>query len=310
MGRPHHYLAAALSVAVFTFIAGQAPGVRADDKPLPPSQGTWRRMAPAPPKSPAPCGATVPKPGGGTWQCTFADGFGGKELDRDKWFVQTTAFSGYTTGAADCYVDSPRNVFVRDGALHLIAHREPEPFTCASPGGSFTSQYTAATVLTWQRFTQAYGRFEFRARFPATILPGLHSALWLYPEAHTYGPWPNSGEIDVAEYYTILPTHVFPSLHYGGSTLLDTGLTCPVLDPGSFHTYTLEWTPKSMSFIYDGTKCFQRAWAPAKPLVAPQPFDLPFYVVMTQAVGAEWNSPNLLTPFPSGSQVDWVRVWK
>ncbi len=311
MKRARLFLVAALGAAAFTFTASQAPGVLADDKPLPPSQGTWRQMAPAPPTGSAPsCGTTVPKAGGGTWQCTFADGFGGRELDREKWFVQTTAFSGYTTGAADCYVDSPRNVHVRNGVLNLVAHREAAPFTCKSPNGDFTSQHTAATVLTWRRFAQTYGRYEFRARFPATTQPGLHGALWLYPETHRYGPWPSSGEIDVAEYFTAVQNQVFPSLHYDGSSSADTGWNCPVADPSAFHTYVLEWTPQTMSFIYDGRLCFQRAWTPAEPLVAPQPFDLPFYVVMTQAVGAEWNSPNASTPFPGGSQIDWVRVWK
>ena len=37
-------------------------------------------------------------------------------------------------------------------------------------------------VTTYNRFSQAYGRFEIRAKFPAATVQGLQSAFWLWPD--------------------------------------------------------------------------------------------------------------------------------
>ena len=52
---------------------------------------------------------------------------------------------------------------------------------------------------------------------PGTNVQGAHSALWLYPNSNLYGAWPNSGEIDVGEWYSAIPDHVYPSVHYAWS---------------------------------------------------------------------------------------------
>ncbi len=316
MGRTRLRTCLRLFIAATAVAAVAAPlGARAVAEPVAALDApTAVKAAPAGPTTSAAaapfCGPRLKKRGGGFWRCSFSDDFAGTVLDGSKWVVQTTAFSGYTTGGADCYVDSPRNVYVSNGALNLVAQKEPEPFTCESPGEDFTSNHTAATVLTWQRFSQAYGRFEFRAKFPATRVPGLHSALWLYPQQLPYGAWPNSGEIDVAEHYTGIPDKVYPSLHYNGRTEADTGWNCPVAQPSRYHTYRVEWAPRRMHFYYDGKLCYQRSWTPAGDLLAPKPFDIPYYLVLTQAVGGLWNSPTAATPFPGRTQVDWVRVWR
>lgn len=256
------------------------------------------------------CGASVPKPGGGYWRCTFSDDFKGSTLDPAKWKVQTTAASGFQVNR-ECHVASPRNVSVGAGVLRLTVRREAAPFTCVAGGSSWTTQYTAGTVMTWNRFDQAYGRFEFRAAFPASTQPGLHSNLWLYHRHNTYGAGRVSGEIDVAEWFSQTPNQVYPSLHYEGRVPAnDTAWNCFVGAPGGYHKYVLEWTPTQMRFLYDGRLCFTRSWAPAAPLVAPQPFDHPFFVILTQALGGGHNAPVAGTTLPATTRVDYVRVWR
>lgn len=81
-------------------------------------------------------------------------------------------------------------------------------------------------------------------------------------------------------------------------------------DPSEFHTYALEWTPQSMAFLYDGTTCLVDHWNAASPLVDPEPFNQPFYICLTQALGIGMNLfiPGS-TPLPATTSVDWVRVW-
>lgn len=257
------------------------------------------------------CGTILPKADGGSWACTFNEEFAGTELDRDRWVSQQTALSGWYTAGGVCYFDSPSNIRVRGGVLHLIARRH-EPFECKTPSGAFTASYTGGSVSTWGRFSQTYGRFEIRAAFPKTTVAGLHSTLWLYPQKHTYGAWPNSGEIDIAERFTANPGRVFPTAHYPSDAdwTLRTGWGCYISDPEAFHRYAIEWTPQEMRFIYDGKTCWQHSWTPKYPLVAPQPFDHPFQVVLTQALGGGHNAVSSATPLPAETLVDWVRVWR
>lgn len=257
-------------------------------------------------------GERPPKPTGGKYACSFDDDFAGSTLDTSKWMVQETSWSGFHAGTSGCYVNDPDNISVGGGLLNLTSRVEDEAFVCKSPTGDYTTDRTAATVGTAWTFAQTYGRFEFRAKFPDAAAQGVHSALWLYPRDNTYGRWPSSGEIDVAEWFSGKPTHVYPSVHYAGEVFGEsTGFDCPV--PGAstgYHRYAVEWTPTVMRFLYDGNLCFQHSWTPSAPLVAPQPFDQPFYLVLTQVFGGGWNAITADTPTSATLQVDWVRVWK
>lgn len=275
-----------------------------------------RPAPPAPPTPPAPpapvdaCGERPAKAGGGYWSCTFSDDFEGTSLDTSKWLVQETSYSGMTSGHKDCYVDGESSVVVGSGELRMTARRNLEPFTCASPYGDFETRSTASGMATRDRFSQVYGRFAFRARFPARE-PGSHSALWLYPERHYYGAWPLSGEIDVAEWFGALPEKVYPSVHYAGEQPpLSSGLDCPVATASTaFHTYVVEWTPTLMRFSYDGRVCFEHAWTPTN-VTGSAPFDRPFNLVLSQAWGSLWNAPTAQTSGASTLVVDWVRAWQ
>lgn len=258
------------------------------------------------------CGTVLPKDDGTAWQCTFVDGFDGRSLDGTKWLVGDTSWSGFQVGST-CLRDSDRNVSVRNGQLHLTARREKKELTCASPAGDFTTRYTGGHVATRGRFAQTYGRFEVRASYPASQVPGLHAGFWMYPERHTYGAWPASGEIDVAEWWSVDPDLVLPSLHYPGRDFwADSGWGCAVPDVSAFHTYAVEWTPAEMRFLIDGRLCFRRSWTPDSPLVAPQPFDHPFNLVLTMGVGPAGghNAVTSATELPASYVVDHVKAWR
>ena len=84
-----------------------------------------------------------------------------------------------------------------------------------------------------------------------------------------------------------------------------------VLDPTIFHTYTLVWTAKTIQISFDGQVCLTDTPNPLAPLVSPAPFDQPFGLALTQALGIPKNAfiPGS-TPLPATTQVDYVRVWK
>ncbi|HEY1988349.1 MAG TPA: glycoside hydrolase family 16 protein [Acidimicrobiales bacterium] len=274
---------------------------------------------------------TVPTPGscgnqqtlvadGSTWTCTFDSEFTGTSLNTKQWTPITTAGSGYLSGNVACFVNSPNNISVGNGYLSLTARKEAVPFLCQDPVGWFFTQYTSGTVATYGLFSQAYGRFEVKAKLPAATVAGLQSSLWLLPQNETqFGPWPASGEIDIAETFSEYPTLAIPTIHYNydptnvnaaANTNIVSNNQCTI-DPTQFNDYVLEWTPTTMTMLYNGATCLVDHWIPSAPLIAPQPFNQPFFINLTQALGIGTNNFNpATTPLPATSEIQYVRVWQ
>jgi beta-glucanase (GH16 family) len=238
----------------------------------------------------------------GRWKCTFDDEFDGTSLDTADWQPQLTANSGYVTGGPDCYVDNPDTISVSGGHLNLSALRVA-PFPCTA---GYDPSYQAGMVSSSRLFSQTYGVFEVRAKVPAATFPGLQETLWLYPQDLTYGPWPASGEIDFAEFFSNDAGYDVPYVHYArsASDANATAFGCTI-DKRAFNTYAVEWTPKSITILTNGQVCLID-----RPSGGPAPFDQPFFISLTQALGIGANAPSSATPLPATTQVDWVRVWE
>jgi beta-glucanase (GH16 family) len=275
-------------------------------------QGFKDAASAAGPRPSAPnCGTKVFKPTGVPWRCTFADDFSGTALDAAKWQPLTTANSNLR-GGTDCWVDNNKNISVGDGNLRLTSRREDSSFTCtAANGTSFDTEVSSGSVTTFGRFSQTYGRWDIRARFPNVTLPGSQGALWLTPYKNTYGAWPLSGEIDIAEFYSLYPDRVVPYIHYKlsspDSTVTNT--RCFVADPWNFHIYSLVWSSGRLVISIDGATCVDHKIHAEPPLSGSQPFDKPFVVNLTQTMGMGNNAPIEGTPLPLTTEVDYVRVW-
>ncbi|GAB2974449.1 glycoside hydrolase family 16 protein [Nocardioides montaniterrae] len=238
---------------------------------------------------------------------TFGSGFTGWRVNTDEWVAQDTSFSGMSDANRDCIVNNPQVISQWGGSVHLSARRTSTPFVCRSPYGNWSTRYAASTIATRGHFSQAYGRFEFRARMPATTAPGLHAALWLYPAKNTYGAWPASGEIDVAEWFSNRPSIALNALHYTGNTG-NVGIACRTATPSSFHTYAVQWAKGVATFSIDGHDCWSHAWKAPSVLPGLAPFDKPFYFVLSMGFGAGDNAPTAATPATATMDVDWVRA--
>jgi beta-glucanase (GH16 family) len=263
------------------------------------------------------CGGVVRDKSDGTpWVCSFDDEFSGTTLNTSKWNVLTTAASDFVSGS-ECYVNSPNNVSVSGGTLNLTLIKTA-PFTCYGiAGASIQTSYTAGMVDTLGQFSQTYGYFEVKAKFPAATVQGLQTSLWLWPVNDTkYGSiWPASGEIDIAEWYSDYPNLAIPSIHYNpaGGAGADKNVTndyCDVSNTAGYNTYGAIWTAKSITILIDGQTCLVDNWNPASPLVKPAPFNMPFFINLTAAMGIYPNVPVAGTQLPATSKIDYVRVWK
>jgi len=308
---------ATLSMAPATLAtpAAQATVAVAAQPSAPPTSVPQSPTA-APTASPASptCGGSGPLGMSGSWKCTFDDEFTGTSLNTSKWVPQVTANSGYVTGAGSataCYVNSPNNVSVSGGYLRLTALKAAAPFTCSDPYGSFTTRYTAGMVSTYGLFDQTYGAFEVNAELPQSTVLGLQETFWLYPQNLTYGAWPASGEIDFAEFYSEYPELDVPYIHYNEATIDPdvTAYDC-VINASTFNTYGLQWSPDSLTMYYNGNVCLVDHPTPASPESGNEPFNQPFFIALTQALGVNTNAfvPGV-TQLPATTLVKFVRAW-
>lgn len=260
------------------------------------------------------CGDAVQKSDGSDWECVFADDFDGGALDTKHWTVLSSLASGYRNGP-ECYLgdQSPLgadDVVVADGVLRLTARALDHEVVCPSLSGDFSSRWTGAFVTTYGKFTTTYGRVEVRAAFPDVDVPGIHSALWLWPQELAYGS-KATGEMDVAEYFSRYADRAIPFLHYQQAVPdgTNTNNECLLDDPSAMHTYDIVWEPGHVTISYDGRVCLDHVIAPAPPLTGSQPFDQPFSINLTQALGIGTNAFTDATPLPATTTVDYVRVW-
>jgi beta-glucanase (GH16 family) len=253
----------------------------------------------------------------GNWQCSFDDEFNGNALNTKVWTVQKTSNSGYHSGP-ECFVDTPANINESYGNLNLTVRKEAAPFNCAGPPGygSYESQYTSGMVTTYKTFAQTDGVFEVRAEIPPAAAKGLQESFWLYPEAlgKAIGPLQTNGEIDIAEMFSQYPTLAIPTIH-NNQLLLKPNATndhCTITNASTqWHTYGLVWTPTSMSIVYDGQTCLVDNFSSQSFLGMTQPFNQPYFISLTQALGIGTNAfvPGT-TQLPATTHIDWVRVWK
>jgi len=253
------------------------------------------------------CGPAIAKPSGGLWRCTFADQFSGSALATDKWTPLTTEATGVTT--PDCRVATPSTIRVSGGTLRLTVLDTGTPFLCRSANGSYLTQYVAGAVSTSRKFSQAFGRFEIRAAMPDVSVPGLHSAIWMWPQETVFGSL--SGEIDINERRSNIADRAVPTVHYrdNGRAGPKTTWNCHIQHPEYFHSYVLEWTRTTLRFIYDGQACLTHEWHPAW-LSKPEPFNEPYFLILNQDLGVGRNAFDpTTTPLPATMVVDYVRVW-
>jgi hypothetical protein len=96
------------------------------------------------------------------------------------------------------------------------------------------------------------GRFSAKIRFP-----GDTGGLWDWPAFWTVGagkPWPDGGEIDVAEVLGNPPEggQVCAAYHYGQPAPQETGPVCDRQADTGWHVYSVVWAGHVLTFRIDG----------------------------------------------------------
>jgi len=230
-----------------------------------------------------------------TWQDEF-DGPAGQSVDGSKWKFDLGG-GGWGNGELQTYTNSTNNV-AKDGQGNLVitARREGD------------GSYTSGRILTADKFTQTYGRFEARIQVPRGN--GIWPAFWMLGNDIGSVGWPNSGEIDIMENIGREPNVLHGTVHgpgYSGGGGIGGSRTVGAPLADAFHTYAVDWSPNLIVWYLDGAEYFRVT--PANINGNRWVFDHPFFMILNVAVGGNWpGNPDGSTQFPQRMVIDYVRV--
>jgi beta-glucanase (GH16 family) len=224
------------------------------------------------------------KPG---WTLTFHDEFDGTKLDTKKWLdsypggERTHSNNEQQYYATDGYD-------LKSGQLRFKAEKR-------RMGGM---SYTSGMVSSFGKFSQKYGWFEIRARFPKG--KGMWPAFWLLPTTRKWPP-----EIDILEILGHDLNKVYFSTHFKTSTRgheYKTGFWVGPDFSKEMHTFALEWNPGECIWYVDGKERYRHTeGVPEEPM----------YIIANLAVGGDWpGMPDATTTFPATMDIDYIRVYK
>jgi beta-glucanase (GH16 family) len=260
------------------------------------------------PTAPPPdCGLAPPKADGSLWTCTLSEDFDGTTYDRSRWYPQWDLATG-TADAMACYRNTPETISVGDGVLSLSVVKVDEPVSCTFGKLTGSTSFIAGSLMSYQRFTQQYGRFEARIKSQETSFPGLQEAFWMWPDDRVPSDdkWPVAGEIDVSETYSHEPDLSIPFLHYRADTegqLPGVNTAYCAAARGTWNTYTLVWTPDRIQVLVNGRSCLVNTSGDSA-------FKKPYMILLTAMLGVGNNAYDGRVPLPATMQVDYVRAWK
>jgi len=202
-----------------------------------------------------------------------------------------TGSNGWGNGELQEYTDAPENVIIEGGILNIIAKANG-------------SGYTSARLKSEDLFEFTYGRVEIRAKLPAA--QGTWPALWSLGADYDVNPWPGCGEMDIMEQTgqdknTVSATIHHPAVSPGSG---DTGSTALATSTTTFHTYSLDWTPETITFLIDD-EVFRSI-----PNDASLPFNSDFFLIMNVAMGGALGGQVDPAFTEDRMEVDFVKVYQ
>jgi beta-glucanase (GH16 family) len=234
----------------------------------------------------------------------------------DDEFSATTLSSAWTAVAGgnasnrerECY--SPENVSISGGSLHETAAVGSIPGCYCPPASSTECPYTSGAIQ-WASLSFTYGTISVRAKFaggqgtwPAIWLLGAdcQQQTWIRSGPSCDWPAPGSNEIDIAEILNSDDTQVNEQIHTENSsgTRESPGCRATTSDASKrWHTYTLIWTPQSLTWEIDGHEmCRKTSFIPQTPM----------FLIINTAVGGIGAGPVKNSTLPQTTDVDYVRV--
>ncbi|HVT07892.1 MAG TPA: glycoside hydrolase family 16 protein, partial [Polyangia bacterium] len=247
---------------------------------------------------------------GGTWKLVWSDEFdvdgapSASNWGYEKGFVRNEELQWY----------QPNNATVANGVLTIAAqkvHVLNPNYVAGSTDWKKSRQYydyTSTSMTTSGKHSFQFGRFEMRARIDTR--QGSWPAFWILGDGTG---WPQSGEVDIMEYYAnkVLANVCTPN---GGNCTWDSTSQSPAsLGPGwsnQFHVWAMEWDAQRIDLYLDDKLVNTYAVSTAN-ATNPNPYATKkFYILVNLALGGTNGGDPANTTFPITYEVDYVRVYQ
>lgn len=236
-----------------------------------------------------------------TYQLVWSDEFDKDGLPDDTKWGYDVGGSGWGNNELEYYTNArTENARVENGNLVIEARKE----------NVGDKNYSSARLLTKNKASWTYGRFEIRAKVPNGR--GIWPAIWML-SANEPLRWPDDGELDIMEEVGFDPNVIHATVHnkaYNGANGLQKGSQIVINDADdSFHVYSMEWTANKVSFAVDGNIYFVYS-DPGVP--GTWPYSNNFFMILNVAVGGNWGGQKGIddSAFPQQMLVDYVRVYQ
>ena len=260
-------------------------------------------MAPEPTSTPVPTPVPSPTPEWqrAGWDLVWHDEFDGTQLNLQNWTFDLGG-GGWGNAESEAYTSRPENVRVKDGMLVIEARKEEQLID--------GREYSSARIKTQGLQAWQYGRIEARLKLPYG--QGIWPAFWMLGDDLSQKGWPAAGEIDIMEFISREPDHIYATVHgpgYSGGNGVGSSLVVSADTlKNDFHVYAIEWQENEIRWYFDDQQHFKvtAADVPDKWV-----FDHPFFIILNLAVGGGWpGHPNDTTVFPQFFYADYVRVYQ
>ena len=179
-----------------------------------------------------------------------------------------------------------------------------------------TVNYTSSCIITKDKQSWLFGRFEIRARIDTS--KGSWPAIWTLGISKE---WPSNGEIDLMEFYRINNAQtVLANVAWGTAKRwtakwdsfkkpLSTLLAQDADWPKKYHVWRMDWTPEAIKLYVDDVLYNSVLLTATINADGSNPFLQPQFLLLNLALGANGGDPSK-TLFPIKYEVDYVRVYQ
>lgn len=244
---------------------------------------------------------------GSDWTLAWSDEFEADTIDANNWNFQVVE-AGRFNDEWQRYTNSSDNAYIENDYLVIKAVHESDIHGL--------DQYTSARLNTANKQVFKYGKIAARIKLPHG--EGIWPAFWMLGaninENGGDTPWPQSGEIDILEFYGSKDDAVVEAnIHYAdeSGSHASMGAAAFKLEQGrfadAFHIFELEWDADRIVWLVDGE---QFASTPISSDELSE-FHKEFFILLNIAVGgAHAGRPDATTGFPKYMYIDWVRVYQ
>ena len=209
------------------------------------------------------------------WRLIWSDEFdkAGKP-DPKKWDYEREGF--LRNEEMQWYTSDEKNVYVKDGCLHLVARLENKPnpwYKEGSGNWKFNRkniEITSAGLITSTTFTFLYGRAEMRAKLPVG-----------------QGVWQDQNKKHLQS----------------GKKIINRNFT------DDFHIFAMEWDPEKIVFFFDKEPIFTFKTGQCS-IGDFNPFRAPHFLLLNLAIGGSLGGKVDKSIFPAEYIIDYVRIYQ